>query len=118
MLDCLKDRDKAIEQTIALLLEQGNARLRMIERFEGVVEHLHGDSVTVVFEIDDDVVEHTYRRSQFIDGQLPEEGDRITVYVHVVHGRIEHEDDASEEADELHEHHEHARKQITGPIEF
>ena len=118
LLDCLKDRDKAIDATIALLLERSNARLRMIERYEGVVEHVHGDSVAVVFEIDDDVVEHTYRRNQLIGGQLPEAGERITVYVHVVQGSAEQEDDAAKGAEELDEHQEYTRKRITGPIEF
>lgn len=118
LLDCLKVRDKTIGATMSLLLERQNLRLRMIEWYEGVVEHVHGDSATIVFEIDDDIVEHTYRRSQFIDGQLPEEGDRITVYVHVVHGSVESTHDSSKETDELDEHPEYERKKITGPIEF
>jgi hypothetical protein len=118
LLDCLRDRDSALDMTTALLVEQSKGQLRMIERYEGVVEHVHGDSATIAFEIDDDVVEHMYRRSQFIDGQLPEEGDRITVYVHVVHGSVENADDSSTETDELDEHPEYERKKITGPIEF
>ena len=90
----------------------------MIEQYEGVVEHVQGDSVTVVFEIEGDVVEHEYERSQFIDGRLPEEGDRLSVYVHVVHGPDQTQDDAALDDDELNEQDDYERRTITGPIEF
>lgn len=61
-----------------------NGQLCMTESYEGVVRHVGRDDVVVLFEVDDDLVEHTYTRDQFVDSRLPEEGDRLAVYVRVV----------------------------------
>ena len=37
------------------------------------------DHVIVVFETDDDVVEHVYTKAQFIEKCLPEEGTRLLI---------------------------------------
>jgi len=118
LLNCLRGRCHAVDTAVSLLVKQQNTQLRMIERYEGVVEHIHDDSVTVVFEIDDDIVEHNYNRNQFIDGQLSEIGDRFTVFVHVVHGAVAAEDDSNSETDEWDEHEELEGNKITGPMEF
>ncbi len=54
----------------------------MVEIHEG--RHGQGNnSVVVLYEIDDDLVEQQYERDQFMDSWLPEEGDRLAVHVHV-----------------------------------
>ncbi len=97
------------------LLSQ-NGHLLIFESYEGVVEHVHSDRVTVVFETDDDVVEHDYDRSQFVDGQFPNVGDRITVYIHVITGSLEKPTDPTllEELGDP----DYERKRITGAFEF
>ena len=55
----------------------------MTESYQGVVRHVGRDDVVVLFEVNDDLVEHTYTRDQFVDSRLPEKGDRLAVYVNV-----------------------------------
>ncbi|MBL8853311.1 MAG: hypothetical protein JNK57_04990 [Planctomycetaceae bacterium] len=117
LLSYSKERQRAVDTTTELLLHKQNNSLRIFERYEGIVEHVLGDDVTVVFEIDDDIVEHKYGRDQFIDRQLPNEGDRITVYVHVVHSSVATEDAPSLGDYEIDESDDE-RSRIAGPIEF
>jgi hypothetical protein len=117
MLNALTRKMTAIDETASLLLQKNNARVRIVESYRGSVEYVHEDSVVVIFEIDDDLVEHKYERSQFVDCQLPNEGDHVTVYVHVVHESID-TDAAQVETDVFDEQEEYERKKITGPLEF
>ena len=116
-VEVLKRRSKAEESMLGLLLGQNNGSLRRFETYEGVVDHVHGDSVTVVFETDDDVVEHCYNPGQFVDGQLPNVGDRITVCVHVVLGSLGTPTDPAS-LEELDDDPGYERKRITGALEF
>ncbi len=113
----LKCRSEAERILLALLLGQKTGSLRMFETYEGVVDHVHGDSATVVFETDDDVVEHCYDRGQFVDGQLPKVGDRITVCVHVVSGSLRDPTDPAS-LEEPDDDPGYERKKITGAFEF
>jgi len=67
----------------AALIARNDGRLRMHESYEGVVKDAWEDGVLVVYEVGDELVEQTYLRSQFLDGELPKLGDRLAVYVHV-----------------------------------
>jgi hypothetical protein len=116
-LEVLKARSEAEETMLLALLGQQTGSLRMFETYEGVVDHVHGDSVTVVFETDDDVVEHCYNRGQFVDAQLPNVGDRITVCVHVVLGSLGTPTDPAS-LEELDDDPGYERKRITGALEF
>lgn len=58
-------------------------RVRIAESFSGVVAHVGEDEVVVVFDVNNDLVEHVYHRRQFIDKLLPKEGQCLTVSVRV-----------------------------------
>ncbi len=64
-----------------VLIAKDADALRMIESFHGLVEHVHEDQVVVVYETEDDLIEHVYEREQFADGCLPEKGERVIVSV-------------------------------------
>lgn len=66
-----------------------DAKLRMFESYEGVVKHADDDQVVVVYEVEEDLVEQTYIAKQFIDGKLPEVGDRLAVFVYVAQLPVE-----------------------------
>ncbi len=76
----------------AALTARNDGKLRMTESYEGIVRHVGRDEVVVLFEVDDDLVEHTYMRDQFVDSRLPEKGDRLAVYVHVA--QLPHDESA------------------------
>lgn len=61
----------------------------ILKKFEVVVEHVLGDTVAVVFDVEGDVVEHEYHRNQFADGQMPKEGEHLSVCVLMVRGSTE-----------------------------
>lgn len=86
LADAVRGRDEAVRAQVvsqAALTARTDGRLRMTESYEGIVRHVGRDDVIVLFEVDDDLVEHTYTRDQFVDSRMPEEGDRLAVYVHV-----------------------------------
>lgn len=109
-------RTHALDTTASLLLQQTSCQVKMVEVLEGLVEHVHGDSVTVVFDVDDDVWEHIYRRDQFVDGRLPSQGENLTVCVHVLRGLLE--GSQKDEADDFDEWEGYEPKKVKGPIEF
>ena len=65
----------------------------MAESYEGVVKHVGDDEVVVLYEQEDDLVEHTYKRYQFLNLELPRKGTRLRVYVLVAQLPPEQEDD-------------------------
>jgi len=84
VLDRLAQGDAARTRLQAALVGKADGRLCMAESYQGEVMHVSGDSVVVVFEIEGDLVEQTYNRKQFLDSRLPEKGDRLAAYVHIV----------------------------------
>ena len=98
---CDKTIDLNLERKRILraLADAESGQLRMIECYEGIVRHVDGDEVVVVYEVEGDLVEQTYRRGQFIDGNMPNVNDQVAVHVRVIAippGTCS-EDDASEE---------------------
>jgi len=83
-----------------------DTRVRMFETYTGEVVRVHGDRVVVAYEVGDELVEQTYVRDQFLDGDLPKKGARLVVYVHVREVPPGEEAASSEEADESGEHDE------------
>jgi CheY-like chemotaxis protein len=103
----------AIPEELAEALREG--RLRIAETHEGTVEHVHEDSIHVVYEVEDDLVEQTYERSQLIGGQLPALGDRLVAYVYVVLAKPRAEEDqASTKQDEQRASKEYRRNLVQG----
>ncbi len=83
MLDRLLQRNEDNRRLQSVLIARQAGRMRMTETYRGVVANVHSDEVTVVYDVDGDILEHTYFKSQFCDGQLPKEGDRLELTVHV-----------------------------------
>ena len=44
---------------------------------------VHGDRVVVVYDVDGNIVEQTYERSQFLEGRLPDMDTELVAYVMV-----------------------------------
>jgi len=120
LLSSMTDRDKAVHVLQQILLAREAGTLRMFEAHEGRVEQVEGDRVVVVFETDDDIIEQVYERSQFVDGKLPQVGERLTVFVHGA-VRPGQTGQGTEQAPKSGEQHEPARRRknlVTGPYEF
>jgi len=83
LIDHVIERMKANDILQAALIAREGGRMSMFESYEGVVKHVETESIVVLFEIDDELVEHTYKKDQFIGGRLPSIGERLAVYVHV-----------------------------------
>jgi len=83
MRDRINREARANDTLQSILIAREDNRERMFESYEGVVQVVHEDRVTVIYEVGDELVEQTYTKEQFTDGQLPAVGDRLAVYVHV-----------------------------------
>lgn len=79
ILDRYNEESRKCRQMESLLQDKNSGQLLMFECYSGIVEASSEDSATIVFETDDDVVEHLYEREQFTDGKIPEEGQRVSV---------------------------------------
>ena len=83
MLEQLAQRDSANDKLQAVLVDRVQGRLRMTQSYQGEVVQVSEDRVVVVFQVEGDLVEQTYDRKQFLDGELPKNGDCLAAYVHV-----------------------------------
>ena len=92
VLSLLHEDNKANDVLQAVLVAGVDGRLRMFETYDGVVKQADDDEIVVLFEINDELIEQTYKKEQFIGGRLPSQGDRFSVYVHdAILQRIEEE---------------------------
>ena len=57
--------------------------------YKGAVRSSFGDEVVITFETEDDIIEHTYVRSQFIDEKLPEIETRVVIHLSLVEDKEE-----------------------------
>jgi hypothetical protein len=60
------------------LLDRGTC---LVESCEGEVIDVSNSHVTLVLEIDGELLEQSYSIEQFMEGRLPEKGDRIGITV-------------------------------------
>lgn len=58
-------------------------KLLLEETYKGYVTYVDEEQVVVIYETDEDVVEHTYAPSQFIDGIVPKVDENLLVTVQV-----------------------------------
>ena len=79
LLYTFKEMKQSNEQLTELLEDKKTGQLLMFQTLYGAVRESFGDSVVIAFETDDDIIEHTYERQQFLDGDLPVEGEKVTV---------------------------------------
>ena len=114
------ERCQASDRLQGALIARENASLRMSESYEGVVKHVSEDTVVVVFEADDDLLEQTYGREQFLDGKLPSEGDAVAAFVHLA--LLPHEEETSGDGAAPPDPADAARRRrknvVKGPHEF
>jgi carbon storage regulator len=83
VLDRLINAERELLELRDALANSDNTGVRMVECYEGVVRHRDANEVVVAYEVENDVIEQTYQRNQFIDGYLPELSDRLSVLVRV-----------------------------------
>lgn len=84
VLDKLIQAERDKQALRRALSGSDSGRVRMIECYEGIVRHREGDEAVVSYEVGDDLVEQTYRRDQFLDGNMPELNDQLAVHVRVL----------------------------------
>lgn len=82
-LNELIDAKREVHGLSDALGDSDNAKARMVEYYEGVVRHRESNEVVVAYEVEDDIIEQTYRRDQFIDGNIPDLNDHLSVLVRV-----------------------------------
>jgi hypothetical protein len=116
--DWLNDRAKANDRLQSILIDRVDGRLRMAESYQGVVEDVQGDRVVVVYDVNDNVVEQTYERSQFIGGRLPEVDTRLVVYVNVAEIQEPPAGSGAEGYLQRDEHPATRREVLSGPTSF
>jgi hypothetical protein len=86
-------------------------RVKIAETYEGeVVRHLHGDGVLVAYDVNGNIYEQTYEKSQFIDGRLPSVGAHLIVCTTII--EIESQPERTENNEEG------SPKPLEGVIEF
>lgn len=117
--NALEEIDAAVKHTMGLR-EVARAcregRLRMAERYDGVVEHVHKDTVVVVYGVGEDLVEQTYERNQFLDRHLPSKGDHLAVFIHVAQLPFPSKKE-SLDTEVIHEPYEDWRTPIKGDVQ-
>ena len=90
----------------------------MTESYEGIVMDVDGDKVLVVYDVNGDIVEQTYEKSQFIDGRLPDVRTRLAVFVNVAEVQSKPVESGVEETKHRDESANTRRKPLSGTIEF
>ncbi len=103
----------------ALIAEKNN-RLWMFESYQGSVMQVDDDSVVVTYLVDDDYIDQTYRKEQFIGARLPKVGDRLAVYVHIAElpSQSKKQTDETMKTGGTDEQRKHRKKAIRPPREF
>ncbi len=97
---------------------QADGRLRMCESYRGEVVHVHGDRVVVAYDVDGNVAEQTYERSQFLEGRLPEVDTELVVYVMVAEVEPRAGETASVEEERRDDVPSGRREPLAGPTIF
>ncbi len=114
----LEEQVRANDRLQSALIARAESRVRMVETYEGVVEHVHGDTVVVVYDVSGKIIEQTYERNQFLEGRLPEVDTPLVVYVTVAQtepptGVFENMEDGHRD-----EQFVSRRRPLTGPTAF
>ncbi len=117
LIQLLKQRAEANDALQATLLHHEEGRLCMFESHEGIVMHVDDDCAVVTYSIDDEYVDQTYRREQFVDGRLPKRGDRLALFVHVAEVLKRREDETTSGA-ATDEQRRHRKRAVRPPREF
>ncbi|UCE60231.1 MAG: hypothetical protein JSU63_00490 [Phycisphaerales bacterium] len=118
LINHINERSKVNDELMRALIARHDGHVRMFEKYNGVVKHVGKTTAVCLFEVDDDLVEQTYRREQFIDGRLPKKGDSLTVFVLAAEPPTEeHKDKQTGEGPEgIDEHATRPGKHVSGPL--
>jgi CheY-like chemotaxis protein len=76
-------RNASLQPLVDSLLALDEHRWLIVEKHEGVIEHVHADYVTVRYAIGDDLIEQTYTRDQFINHTIPPIGSHVQAFVQI-----------------------------------
>lgn len=118
LIDGVNERGRANDRILSCFMSRPDSHIRLSECYEGVVEDAAGDTVTVVYEVNGDIVEQTYESSQFCDHRLPDVGARLAVYVVVAEVQPKPIQDIAEEPVNRDDSPRTFRKPLNGPTEF
>src|SRR5579862_4021367 len=80
--DLQSERNRT-DSVVKVLTACEDQKLRMFESYSGVVEEVEGGTVVVRYEVNGDIVDQTYDKSQFQEERLPVVGDCLVVHVFV-----------------------------------
>lgn len=121
LLYTFKEMKQSNEQLTELLEDKKTGQLLMFQTLYGAVRESFEDSVVIAFETDDDIVEHTYERDQFLNGDLPLEEEKVKVcfylsYTGEVQGPVP--EGTIETEDDLIDLRVHRKNRIEGPDTF
>jgi hypothetical protein len=110
------DESNTIARLLAALL---NRQLCIQESYVGSVVHNVPEEIVVTYEIGDDLVEHSYNRSQFLPDRMPKQHDRVEIFVYLAY-RTPADAEAAEPrtTEEQDEQIRQRKNTISGPQEF
>jgi hypothetical protein len=114
----LDEQARANVRLQAALTAQAERRLRMCESYQGDVVDVHEDRVVVIYDVNGNVVEQTYERSQFLDGRLPEVGTELAVHVMVAEVEPQTDEPAFQEEEGDDDVSSHRREPLDEPTIF
>lgn len=110
-VECLNEAIATLQKA---LTAREKGRVCLTETYSGEVVHLEDDEVVVAYQMDDDIVEHTYVASQFIKGGTPSTGESVEVFVSVA---VKPPEDA-DEAENINFQPRKRKNVVSGPEEF
>ncbi len=80
-LEYIGELVKASRAIQAALIGKAQRTIIMHETHRGTATEVEGNEVAVTYETPDGPIEQIYHRSQFVHGDLPEEGDQLEAHV-------------------------------------
>lgn len=83
ILDFHHSLSKTNEGLLEALMAKSHGVLCIYEAYRGIVEHVGEDTVCITYETDQEPIEHVYHKSQFLQSRIPNEDDRVAIYVFV-----------------------------------
>ena len=95
-LEYIGELVKASRAIQAALIGKAQGTIIMHETHRGTATEVEGDEVAVTYETPDGPIEQVYHRSQFVHGDLPEEGDQLEAHVIVTKRRPDPAEPATE----------------------
>ncbi|WP_435018533.1 hypothetical protein TA3x_000510 [Tundrisphaera sp. TA3] len=118
LIDSLNDRAKTNDCLLSAFVSRPGSRVRMSQSYEGTIEDMYEEKISVLYFIDGSYVEQVYEKNQFLDSRLPEVGARLAVFVIVAEVQNDRAELLDQEPDLHDESSNFRRKALDGPTEF